>query len=135
MMIAAGDDDKRGAMFRRRILVAGLLALALGRAAAADEFVRAISDLPLMPGLADRTGDAVVFDKPTGRIVEATAAGPVDPDAVVGFYGGTLPQLGWQPAVLDPRRATFLREDEMLSITVDAGPGGGAVVQFSLSPR
>lgn len=123
------------AAMTRFALAAGLLTLALCRTAAADGFAETVSDLPLMPGLTEQTEHAMVFDKPNGRIVELAAAGPVDPSAVLGFYGRTLPQLGWRPRATGPDGARFVRADEELSIAVDAPTGGATTVRFSLTPR
>src|SRR3546814_6431381 len=84
-----------------------------------------------MPGLTEQADTAVVFDKPTGRIVEVAATGPVDPAAVIGFYGRTLPQLGWRQARAALESALFVREGETLTIVVGAPPDGGTTVPFS----
>ncbi len=93
-------------------------------------FVSGVEDLPLMAGLTEDTGAGLVFDKPSGRIVEAFATGAVNRAAVIGFYAETLPQLGWQPA----GDATFAREDEILRIEI-SGADGALTVRFSLSPK
>ncbi len=95
-------------------------------------FVTAIDDLPLMPGLIEASDDAMVFDAPAGRIVEAYASGAVSRNQVLEFYARTLPQLGWQRAG-DGR---FRREGEILKLEF---PDGGAqapdlTVRFALSP-
>lgn len=124
------------AMFRYApTLAAGFFAMVLATALpAAEQFARSITDLPLMPGLAEQAESTVVFDKPNGRIVEFTATGAVDPEAVIGFYAETLPQLGWRQEQAAPGAARFMREREILSISV--APGGDVTaVQFSLAPR
>jgi len=110
-----------------------------GAAAAAESFVAGFEDLPLMPGLTQITGQGVVFDTPSGRIVEAYAEGPVAAAQVLSFYARTLPQLGWRRV----RDSRYRREGEELSLDVtearpkgDAGapPGPRVTVHFYLSP-
>jgi hypothetical protein len=122
----------------RRIGIAFLLAASLllgGAAQAADDeprqaFVGGLEDLPLMEGLAEDRAAALVFDKPDGRLVDAYAFGPVEPEAVAAFYRETLPQLGWR--AIGP--LVFEREGEELSIATEAGEGG-VLVRFHLTPR
>ena len=86
--------------------------------------------MPLMPGLTQRIDRNVVFDAPSGRIVEAYAEGGVARDAVRNFYARTLPQLGWRQ-----RGDLYVRDGETLRLEFpDARPGGGTVVRFFLSP-
>ena len=95
-------------------------------------FVTGIGDLPLMDGLAPVSGQAVLFDKPGGRIVQAVATGRIPADAVRGFYARTLPQLGWRPAGRD----RFAREGEALSIEfMEASASEPLTVRFMLSPQ
>ena len=58
-------------------------------------FLTAISDMPLMPGLAEVPDALVTFDSPSGRIIEALAIGNVSTASIRSFYLQTLPQLGW----------------------------------------
>jgi hypothetical protein len=104
------------------------MALRLGAALAADAFVPGIDDLPLMPGLVAEA-DALVFDKPDGRIVQATARGGLESRAVRDFYDSTLPQLGWRRQ----SAGRYVREGEALDIAIE-GTGGRITVQFTLSP-
>ena len=68
----------------------------VGTAAAANgTFLSELEDLPLPPGMAEAPG-GVLFDSPSGRIVEATAQGEMSADQVLAFYAQTLPELGWQ---------------------------------------
>jgi hypothetical protein len=108
------------------------LGVGLGRAHAADPFVAGIEDMPLMPGLTQLAERNVVFDAPSGRIVEAYAEGQVGREAVRSFYARTLPQLGWHGQGSD----RYVREGETLRIEFpDARPGGSRVlVRFFLSP-
>ncbi|MDA0674781.1 MAG: hypothetical protein O3A88_00160 [Proteobacteria bacterium] len=97
-------------------------------ATAAEGFLSVIEDIPLAPGLTEAVGEAVMFDSPGGRIVEALAEGRVGRDAVTRFYSETLPQLGWQ------RVGTgFRREGEELSLELSE-PAGLLSVRFRLRP-
>lgn len=118
-----------------RLFLFAVLALPLA-VRAADGFVPGISDLPLMPGLAAVQDEAVVFDVPGGRVVEAWAEGTGTREAIRSFYGTTLPQLGWRAAGPD----LFRREGESLRLEFPGtGPRGVArsghvLVRFYLSP-
>lgn len=59
-------------------------------------FSKAISDLPIMPGLTEETESIVIFDKPNGRFIETSASGNVPPQKISHFYRQALPALGWQ---------------------------------------
>ena len=112
-------------------LAAVLLAAWTGWCAAAGAqaaFFATVSDLPLMPGLTESAETALVFDKPSGRIVEVAATGAVSATTVRSFYGETLPQLGW---VADGTR--FLREGEVLTLAVKES-AVGVTVRFSIAP-
>lgn len=119
----------------RSIVLAAALALAPLRAGAADRFLSAIEDLPLMPGLVEAEEGGLLFDSPAGRIVEAYARGPVGRAAVLGFYAETLPQLGWRQR----SETTFTREGEVLTLDFPetaelAARPSRLTVRFGLAP-
>lgn len=123
------------------VLVLGCLcavaAVALPRGAPAQEaaFVAGIEDLPLMLGLEAVPDAGVVFDKPSGRIVESYAEGPTTRAQVEAFYRRTLPQLGWQAVERGGDAGpSFLREGERLAISF-LGQDGDLVVRFTLQPQ
>ena len=94
-------------------------------------FLSVISDVPLMPGLYEIPDNALIFDKPEGRVVEVAAQGQgLDPVVVLSFYRQTLPQFGWQAGA----RGTYLRERESLDIRVVINQGTCTVFYF-VSPR
>jgi hypothetical protein len=93
-------------------------------------FVAGVADLPLMPGLAEVPEAGVVFEKPSGRIVEAYAEGAVNRTAVTTFYLSTLPNLGWRAKA----KALFQREGELLRLGF-MGNDGALVVHFTLQPE
>lgn len=117
----------------RRLALAVLsLACFLAGQALADTagFVSQVEDLPLMPGLTEVSDAGLVFDSPSGRIVEAYAEGSVSRAAVLDFYNETLPQLGWN------RRgeAAFDREGEVLTLDF-TDRQSALVVRFTLKPQ
>jgi len=115
------------------LLAAGLvLSAAPARAsgAAPAAYVADIADLPLMAELSEVPDAGVVFDKPSGRIVEAFAHGRVEAARVRRFYRDTLPQLGWERTGRD----TFAREEEVLRIDY-LGKDGDLTVRYTLQPR
>jgi hypothetical protein len=93
-------------------------------------FLSVIDDVPLMPGLTERTDAAVVFDKPEGRIVETEATGRLVRAEVLKFYAASLPQLGWRAR----SEGRFLRDKEELVLSFASGAGGALTVRFTLSP-
>ena len=126
---------------RSAFLASSLLALFLAvpplPAGAAEGFVEGFDELPLMPGLFSVREEALTFDKPAGRIVQAEARGAVSPEAVRKFYGDTVPQLGWRKAAGGDR---FVRDGEALHLEFVAAPAdaGGRpqiTVRFLLSPE
>ncbi|HEC90878.1 MAG TPA: hypothetical protein ENI55_04350 [Alphaproteobacteria bacterium] len=106
------------------------LFLLLARPAAADAYLSAVDDLPLMAGLKEAVGQGVVFDAPQGRIVQAYATGPLSPTEVEKFYAATLPQLGWRAD--GPLR--FNREGERLTLEITETGGASVTVLFILTP-
>ena len=117
-------------------VLAGTLTAGFGAGAqtgnAGVAFVSGIEDLPLMPGLGEIEGTAMIFDTPGGRIVEVSASGPVGRDQVVKFYAATLPHLGWSPA----GETRFSREGETLELHFSDTPivAGQLRVRFALAP-
>ncbi len=122
-------------MLVRRILSLTLacacVALLAGPRASGGEFgyVPGTEDVPLMPGLVPNDGP-LVFDQPEGRVVQASAAGPVRRHDVIAFYRDSLPQLGWKPAGMHD----FDREGERLDLGFD-GNDGNLTVDFNIAPH
>lgn len=88
-----------------------------------------LEDLPLPPGLTEMPG-GMLFDSPTGRIVEATAQGEIGADGVLAFYAQSLPELGWQK--VGP--SSYRRDNELLKIDVEA-KRRPLLVRFSVVPQ
>jgi hypothetical protein len=116
----------------RRLFAIFCLMLAPLVAGAGEAFLTSIEDVPLPPGLTESANGGVVFDSPSGRIVEAAATGALAADQVAKFYAETLPQLGWQ----DSGKLTFKRDNETLRITVEPGRHSAPLtVRFNLAPN
>ena len=97
--------------------------------ARAQQFVPGTEDVPLMHELAPVKDSDMVFDKPEGRIIEASARGKVSKAAVRSFYASTLPQLGWKAS-----GESWTRETETLHLDF-AGHDGDLWVTFTLVPK
>ncbi len=117
-------------MRRATLIALFCLLFAAAPGCAAGGFVDGIDDLPLMAGLV-ASGEPTVFDAPQGRVVEALAEGNATRAAVLDFYAGTLPQLGWRVDGL----GRFAREGERLLIEFPPTPAGRTQVRFFLSPE
>jgi hypothetical protein len=119
---------------RRLLTICCVLAVALafgaGPARSANGFFAGVDDLPLMPGLTQADGGALVFESPWGRIIEVYATGPADRRQVLAFYADTLPQLGW----LAEGDGKFRRENETLVVDFPAAAGGPFTVRIILTP-
>jgi hypothetical protein len=113
-------------MLKRFLLVVVIMLLA-APALAAYSYV--IEDLPLMPGMAEKSDTAIVFENPGARVLETTLKIKASPEAVAKFYSETLPQLGWTEN--SPRR--FIRESEELEISMERA-GEDTVVCISVAP-
>lgn len=118
-------------MMRKAILI-GLMVLAgsVSLVQAADHYFEALYDVPVMKGLEEVKGEAVLFDKPDGRIASVMAVSKdITPAAVNAFYAGSLPQLGWQKTAENQ----YVRDKERLTLEVSSKPPL-TVVHFTLSP-
>tara|TARA_Y100000766_G_C18432638_1_gene377423 strand:+ start:157 stop:537 length:381 start_codon:yes stop_codon:yes gene_type:complete len=95
-------------------------------------FLSVMEEMPLMPGLEEVMDSAVTFDGPSGRIIEAFAAGSVRGEDVLMFYEAILPQLGW----IRQANGKYRRDAEILFIEVSPTLAGttGASAQFVLRP-
>lgn len=116
----------------RALLIAALLFLAHGLmpGGANAAFLPGTADVPLAPGLTASADDILVFDNPSGRIVQVTATGTAEPDTILTFYADTLPQLGWVKGT----DSTWSRQGEILVISIDR-QARTLAVRFQLSPR
>ncbi len=130
-MILSAISKACAAVLLGLILLGGVLVPGTAPLRAEEaQFVAGVEDLPLMPGLSEVPGAGVVFDKPSGRFVEAYAVGSVAAGLVQDFYAQTLPQLGWQRA----SSGAFQRDGERLTLETIKG-GDLLTVHFTLSPE
>lgn len=121
--------------FHRSLAALGLVVLLVSQALAADpEYLAAVADLPLPPGLVEEVEAGISFDKPEGRIVEAVARGAVTEADVVAFYRAALPGLGWQKLKGGETGSRWQRGGELLSVEIIDG-SNPLVVRFSIAPN
>jgi hypothetical protein len=98
----------------------------------APQFITALEDVPLMPGLRPVEDHDVLFIARSGKIAEVTVRGGVDIDEVYDFYVRSLPQLGWEK--ITPR--LYTRGAESLSIEAHATDEDAlTTVLFSAKPN
>lgn len=118
----------------RNFITAALFALIMIPAAAHAEYSAVITDLPLMPTMKEDPSKIVAFDTPDGRILETTAETTAQLKQVLGYYGQTLPALGWTR--IKGSYNVYNRKNEMLVIEVFQKPGttGVHLVQFKIAP-
>ena len=123
-------------LFRTLLVAAVLLgAGTLGASAAETRFFSELNDIPVMPGLYELADEAVVFDKPEGRIVQASAvAENMQAAEIVNFYTDILPRLGWVRQHGGPGAASFTRQGERLVMALELRAGLN-IVHFNLSPN
>ena len=102
------------------------------RAETGTLFFETLYDVPIMPGLAELTDQAVVFDKPNGRIAQVAAEVISDMSKrdVYQFYEVVLPQMGWKKK----GSGVYAREGEKLTISVET-QGQKQVFFFKVAPR
>lgn len=112
------------------LIASAVIIIALQAHAYADGFVPGIEDLPLAPGLTASSETAVVFDTPSGRIVDALAEGIGSIEGVGRFYRETLPQLGWHHHT----RYRYSRGSEILELNFQARDVHRLTVKYSLKP-
>jgi hypothetical protein len=117
--------------FPMRKLIAIVLFLSCpALVAAAGSFLAGIEDVPVPPGFTENQAASMVFDSPTGRIIEAEAAGSLTREKVIAFYSETLPQLGWT-RISD---AEYRSDTETLKITFNERKKPLAV-HYTLTPN
>ena len=125
-------------LVRHGLLVVAIVAswlLAGADSRAEDGFLAVADDLPLMAGLIENVQAGLLYDKPSGRIVEAYASGALSAYDVVRFYASTMPELGWRrQGAVATNDLQFEREGERLTIEVRE-LAGTVTVRYSLAPR
>ena len=118
-------------MMKFWLLVCGMCLLSASVLAEEPRFFSQLTDIPVMPGLYELADQAVVFDKPEGRIVTVMAVSETENvNDINAFYNTALPQLGWTRV----RDGVFARQDETLLVGVEA-ENALSVVKLMVSPR
>lgn len=93
-------------------------------------FFEALYDIPVMPGLEELKDQAMLFDKPDGRIASVVAASRrLGRAEITAFYDEVLPQLGWKKTL----KNQYVRGGDRLQMDVMEAPPLTAV-HFTLSP-
>lgn len=121
-------------MLKKHCLKSLLLALALlfsaSTAYAGDAYFEALYDVPIMKGLEEVKEQAMLFDKPGGRIASVVAVSKaVNPAEIEAFYAESLPQLGWKKTAVNQ----YVRDEDKLVLELVKRPPV-TVVHFTLSP-
>ena len=111
-------------------LFAILCLTAVGAAAGQGKFFEALYDVPVMPGLEELPDQAMLFDKPDGRIASVVAASKTVGEAdIKRFYEETLSQMGWKKSTQNQ----YVRGSDQLSLEIVKRPPL-TVVHFTLEP-
>ncbi len=100
-----------------------------------------LPDVPVMDGFTETEDQALVFDKPGGRIGEVQAVSTIHtPGDAFAYYRAVLPQFGWTFLEGGPRKGygTFVRENEKLILRLSDSKGQtgvqGTVLAFQILP-
>ena len=99
----------------------------------AAEFFETLYDVPVLLDLEEVSEEALVFDKPSGRIAYAVAVSFSNRVDILTAYQAALNQMGWEKKSI----TKYMREGEVLTISViksDTSDNGGVSVDFSLKP-
>lgn len=114
----------------KSVLCALALCFATPMAQAADAYFEALYDVPVMKGLEEVREQAMLFDKPGGRIASVVAVSKiVGANEIQDFYGAALPQLGWKKV----SKNQYVRGEDRLVLDLVRRPPV-TVVHFTLSP-
>ena len=112
------------------VLFAVLCLAALPAGAGKAQFFEALYDVPVMPGLEELPDQALLFDKPDGRIASVVAASKALAEADIRrFYEDTLTQMGWKKITQNQ----YVRGADRLSLDIVKRPPL-TVVHFTLEP-
>ena len=113
-----------------RALIAAVFLLATPAMAEKTRFFEALYAVPVMYGLEELPDQAMLFDKPDGRIASVVAASKtLSETEIARFYGETLIQMGWKKAAQNQ----YVRGKDRLSMDVMKRPPL-TLVHFTLEP-
>lgn len=94
------------------------------------QYFEALYDVPVMPGLEELPDQAMLFDKPDGRIASVVAASKTLKAAdIQRFYEDTLSQMGWKKN----KSNQYVRGADQLSLEFVKRPPM-TIVHFTLEP-
>jgi hypothetical protein len=97
---------------------------------AQERYFEVLYDVPIMPGMEEVPGEAVLFDTAQGRIA-STLAGikAQSAPAITAYYDRTLAAMGWKKS----NENQYVREGQGLRLEFSAKPPV-TFVRFTLSP-
>ena len=93
--------------------------------AAQDQNIPYFDGVPLMNGFQISQDDTMIFDKPSGRIIEAFTwceAQCPSIDAIHAYYAQSLSSLGWTPL----SATHFTKNEHALSLDIQRDPEGSS---------
>lgn len=88
------------------------------------EYSKLVEDMPLMPKMQEQKEDFVVFDNPTGRIMQFSAITSASKKEILKFYSEALPPLGWKKL----SENSFIRETETIKLEIENGANQSTVL-------
>lgn len=106
----------------RLITPLAMIAMLGAAHAAAPQFVSALDDVPLPPGVSEIADSVAAIEGLEGRIVSVQARGAIAPAELTRFYDQALPALGWTR-----EGARFVRARQALTITFRRDDDDGAL--------
>lgn len=106
------------------VLVAFLAGPQGGAEAVGHDFLAGFPDVVMAPGFEEDPSQRVVFDTCEGLIVETVLLGSGPAGRVLAFYDESLAQLGWSRVESGPVNRVYIREDDRLELTAEAGEDG-----------
>ena len=97
---------------------------------AQGQFFQTLYDVPIMEGLIEIRSERVIFDSPSGRIVQVTAMSDnIDVNNVYSFYNNVLLQFGW----IYQQKGLYYRDGETLRISHKKTTSGW-LIHYDLVP-
>ena len=132
-----------------RHLFARIMFVMLGFCFAAhgqEQSIEMLNDMaiPLMAGLKENTEEAMLFDSPEGRVINAQANGNVDGAYLLKYYLMVLPSLGWNVTqsneggmrCADSAQYCMnaIREEENLTLNIET-KSNVSEITYSLAPQ
>ena len=107
----------------RFIFLIAMFIFVMPVSAKADDFIPYMDSVPLMQGFTASAEDALIFDKPEGRLVEIDIwceSNCPDNAAITDYYADGLRILGWART----GNLEFTKNDERIQIDIFSAEGG-----------